>query len=47
MLVNALGIPEHYIEFADEDEMGPVTGIVGGFTGPVEFTTARSLSIAS
>lgn len=34
-LVNALGIPEHYIEFADEDEMGPVTGIVGGFTGPV------------
>ena len=34
-LVNALGIPEHYIEFADEDDMGPVTGIVGGFTGPV------------
>ena len=34
-LVNALGIPEHYIEFADENEMGPVTGIVGGFTGPV------------
>lgn len=34
-LVNALGIPEHYIEFADEDDMGPITGIVGGFTGPV------------
>ena len=34
-LVNALGIPEHYIEFADENEMGDVTGIVGGFTGPV------------
>lgn len=34
-LVNALGIPEHYIEFADEAEMGAVTGIVGGFTGPV------------
>ena len=34
-LVNALGIPEHHIEFADETEMGPATGIVGGFTGPV------------
>lgn len=34
-LVNALGIPEHYIEFADENAMGPVTGCVGGFTGPV------------
>lgn len=34
-LVNALNIPEHYIEFADENEMGAVTGIVGGFTGPV------------
>jgi len=34
-LVNALNIPEHYIEFADETEMGEVTGIVGGFTGPV------------
>lgn len=34
-LVNALGIPEHNIEFANEDEMGPATGIVGGFTGPV------------
>lgn len=34
-LVNALNIPEHYIEFADENEMGPATGIVGGFTGPI------------
>ncbi len=34
-LVNALGIPEHAIEFADEEKMGPATGIVGGFTGPV------------
>ena len=34
-LVNALGIPEHYIEFANEEEMGPITGCVAGFTGPV------------
>ena len=34
-LVNALGIPEHAIEFADEEKMGRVTGCVGGFTGPV------------
>ncbi len=34
-LVNALGIPEHNIEFADETQMGPATGIVGGFTGPI------------
>ena len=34
-LVNALNIPEHYIEFADENAMGPITGCVGGFTGPV------------
>lgn len=34
-LVNALDIPEHYIEFADENVMGPLTGCVGGFTGPV------------
>ena len=42
-LVNALGIPEHYIEFADEDEMGPVTGIVGGFTGPVGIHNCKIL----
>lgn len=34
-LVNALNIPEHSIEFADEEKMGAVTGCVGGFTGPV------------
>jgi len=34
-LVNALDIPEHAIEFADEAKMGEVTGCVGGFTGPV------------
>lgn len=33
-LVNALGIPEHTIEFADEEKMGKATGCVGGFTGP-------------
>lgn len=33
-LVNALDIPEHAIAFADEAAMGPVTGSVGGFTGP-------------
>ncbi|HVI40024.1 MAG TPA: proline--tRNA ligase, partial [Anaerovoracaceae bacterium] len=33
-LVNALGIPEHAIEFANENEMGAATGCVGGFTGP-------------
>lgn len=34
-LVNALGIPEHAIEFADEPEMSQATGCVGGFTGPM------------
>ena len=34
-LVNALGIPEHAIAFADEEKMGKVTGCVGGFTGPM------------
>lgn len=34
-LINALNIPEHAIEFADENDMGAVTGAVGGFTGPV------------
>ena len=33
-LVNALGIPEHAIEFAEEEKMSAVTGCVGGFTGP-------------
>ena len=34
-LVNALDIPEHSIEFADEEKMAAATGCVGGFTGPV------------
>lgn len=34
-LVNALGVPEHMVTFADEEKMGGVTGCVGGFTGPV------------
>lgn len=34
-LVNALGIPEHAIAFADEEAMSEQTGCVGGFTGPV------------
>lgn len=34
-LVNALGIAEHQIEFADEELMSEATGCVGGFTGPV------------
>ena len=33
-VVNALGIPEHAIAFADEEKMSKVTGSVGGFTGP-------------
>ncbi len=33
-LVNALGIPEHALEFADENKMHEATGSVGGFTGP-------------
>ena len=33
-LINALGIPEHQIEFADEAKMHEATGCVGGFTGP-------------
>ena len=35
-LVNALGIPEHAIEFADEAKMAAATGFVGGFTGPTK-----------
>lgn len=34
-LVNALGIAEHQIEFADEEKMSAETGCVGGFTGPI------------
>lgn len=34
-LINALGIHEHSIEFADEAKMAEATGCVGGFTGPI------------
>ena len=34
-LINALNIPEHAIEFADEAKMSQKTGCVEGFTGPV------------
>ncbi len=34
-LANVLGIPEHAIEFADEQAMSKKTGCVGGFTGPM------------
>lgn len=34
-LVNALGINEYCIEFADEEKMAEACGCVGGFTGPV------------
>ena len=34
-LVNALDIPEHSIEFADEEKISAACGCVGGFTGPV------------
>ena len=40
-LVNALGIPEHAIEFADESVMAALTGCVGGFTGPVGLHDCR------
>lgn len=35
-LINALGIHEHQIEFADEAEIADATGAVGGFTGPID-----------
>ena len=34
-LINALGIPEHAIAFADEEKISLTTGCIGGFTGPV------------
>lgn len=34
-LVNALGIPEYALEFADETAMHETTGSVAGFTGPI------------
>ena len=41
-LRNALGgVGEHLLEFADEAGMGPVTGSVAGFTGPVGLKGCR------
>ena len=40
-LVNALDIPEHAIEFADEEKMSAATGCVGGFTGPTSLHDCR------
>ncbi len=40
-LVNALGIHEHSIEFADEDKIAATTGAVGGFTGPMGLTNCK------
>lgn len=34
-LINALGVHEYAIEFADEAKMAAACGCVGGFTGPV------------
>ncbi|XVG95636.1 proline--tRNA ligase [Eubacteriales bacterium KG127] len=34
-LINALDIPEHAIEFADEKKIAEKTGCIAGFTGPV------------
>ncbi|MDO5441111.1 MAG: proline--tRNA ligase [Bacillota bacterium] len=34
-LINALDVPEFAIKMADESKMGPATGCVAGFTGPV------------
>lgn len=43
-LVNVLGIPEHAIEFADEEKMGAATGAVGGFTGPLGLHGCRIIA---
>lgn len=43
-LVNVLGVPEHAIEFADEEKMGAATGAVGGFTGPLGLHECRIIA---
>ena len=43
-LANALDIPEHAIEFADEGAMGAQTGAVGGFTGPVGLRNCKIIA---
>ncbi|MDR1135896.1 MAG: proline--tRNA ligase [Clostridiales Family XIII bacterium] len=40
-LVNVLGVPEHMVDFADENEMHGKTGSVGGFTGPAGLKNCR------
>ena len=40
-LVNALGIAEHMIQFADEEKMNAATGSVGGFTGPTGLSNCK------
>ncbi|MBQ1383778.1 MAG: proline--tRNA ligase, partial [Firmicutes bacterium] len=40
-LVNTLDVPEFAVQFADEALMGPLTGAVGGFTGPVGLHDCR------
>jgi prolyl-tRNA synthetase len=41
-LRNALGgVAEHLVEFADEAAIGPVTGSVAGFTGPIGLKGCR------
>jgi len=40
-LVNALNMPEHAIDFADEERMGKATGSVAGFTGPTELKNCK------
>lgn len=40
-LVNALGIHEHLLEFADEQEVEKITGAVGGFTGPINLRNCK------
>jgi len=44
-LRNALGgVGEHLIEFADEAVMGPLTGSIAGFTGPVGLHDCRIIT---
>lgn len=40
-LINALSIPEHAIEFADEEKISRVTGCVPGYTGPIGLKNCR------
>jgi prolyl-tRNA synthetase len=42
-LINALGVADHQLEFADEEKIGAVTGSVAGFTGPMGLHDCRIL----